>query len=58
MNKIKDYFEKEVLKNTCFSSLKELLNDKTSTDINAPRALIACELIGIWKGLNLAKDIR
>ena len=45
-------FEERYLKGTCFSSLKELQEDKTLVDVNAPRALIAIELIGIWRGLN------
>jgi len=49
---IKKYFEEKYLKNTCFSTLDELLNDKTLVEVNAPRALIAVDLVGIWKGLN------
>ncbi len=58
MNKIKEYFEKEVLKGTCFDSLEDLEKDNTLVDVNAPRALIACNLIGVWRGLNLAKEIK
>lgn len=50
--RIKKYFEEKYLKNSCFRTLDELLNDKTSIQINAPRALIAVELVGIWRGLN------
>lgn len=49
---LKEYFEEKYLKNSCFRTLDELLNDKTLVQINAPRALIAVELVGIWKGLN------
>ena len=49
--KIKDYFEEHYLKGTCFDSLEDLLKDKTSVLVNAPRALIACELLGAWRGL-------
>lgn len=56
-DKIKDYFEKEVLKNTCFDSLEELLKDRTLVEVNSPRALIACNLLGVWRGLNLMKEL-
>jgi hypothetical protein len=46
------YFEGKYLKHSCFDTLKELLDDKTLVQINAPRALIAMELIGVWRGLN------
>lgn len=49
---IKKYFEEKYLKHSCFDTLEELLEDKTLVQINAPRVLIACELMGIWKGLN------
>lgn len=52
---LKQYFEKEVLRNTCFDSLKELLEDKTSVHVNTPRALIAVELKGVWRGMLLAE---
>ena len=45
------YFEKTYLKRTCFDSLAELLQDKTTVFENAPRALIAVELAGVWRGL-------
>jgi len=53
MNKkeLEKHFEEKYLKGTCFNTLKELLEDKTSIQINAPRALIAVNLLGIWKGL-------
>jgi hypothetical protein len=51
-DKIRKYFEEKYLKLTCFDTLDELLNDKTLVQVNAPRTLIACELVGIWKGLN------
>lgn len=54
-NQIKDYFEKVVLRNTCFNSLEELMEDATLVDVNAPRALIACELKGVWRGFNIAR---
>jgi len=47
---LKREFENKVLKNTCFKTIDELLQDKTSVQINAPRALIACNLAGRWKG--------
>jgi hypothetical protein len=50
--KLKKYFEENYLKNTCFDTLDGLLKDKTLVEVNAPRALIAVELIGVWKGLN------
>lgn len=46
------YFEETYLKHTCFDSFKDLIQDKTSVQINAPRALIAVELMGVWRGLN------
>ena len=58
MNKLKDYFEKEVLKGTCFTSLNELSEDRTSVEVNAIRALIAVNLLGVWRGLNLASKIK
>ena len=54
---IKKYFEMKILRNTCFNSLDELLKDETSCQINAPRALLACELKGVWRGLNLATEL-
>jgi len=56
MNKLQQFFEREVLRNTCFSTLKELLEDKTLVDVNAPRALIAVELKGVWRGLQIAAE--
>lgn len=49
---LKKYFEEKYLKGTCFESLKDLMDDKTLVQINAPRALIAVELMGVWRGLN------
>jgi len=57
-NKLKDYFEKIVLKGTCFDSLNELMEDRTLVDINAVRSLIAVELKGVWRGLNIASRIK
>lgn len=57
MLKIKKHFEKEILKNTCFSSIKELMEDKTPIDVNTGRALMAVELRGIWRGLNIALEL-
>ena len=53
MNKkeLKKHFEEKYLEGTCFDTLEELLKDETSVQINAPRALIAVNLCGIWKGL-------
>ena len=48
---LKKIFEKEVLEGTCFNTLKELNEDKTNVFINAPRALIACNLMGRWEGM-------
>lgn len=45
------YFETNYLKGTCFDSLKELMQDETPYQINAPRALSAVELKGVWRGL-------
>ena len=50
------HFEEKYLQNTCFNSLDELLKDKTPLQINAPRALIACELKGVWRGLQELLD--
>lgn len=49
---LKKYFEEKYLKGTCFDTLEDLLKDKTLVDINAPRALIAVNLLGVWRGLN------
>ena len=49
---LKVFFEEKYLKGTCFDSLQELKDDKTTVDVNIVRALIAVELWGIWKGLN------
>ena len=48
---LKALFESKYLKHTCFDSLEELLKDRTNVRINAPRALIAVELKGVWRGL-------
>ena len=50
-------FEGEILKGTCFSTLKELKKDKTLVEINAPRAMIAVNLEGVWRGMNFLNDI-
>lgn len=50
---LKEYFEKEVLKGSCFDTLEELMNDNTTVFVNAPRALIAVNLKGVWRGLNI-----
>ena len=52
------YFEETVLKGTCFRSLKELKADVTLVQVNAPRALIACELIGCWRGFNIGLQLK
>jgi hypothetical protein len=49
--KMKAYFEAKYLKDTCFDTLEELLADRTFVEVNAPRALIAVNLKGVWKGL-------
>lgn len=51
---LQEHFEKEILKHTCFGSLKELQEDRTSVEVNAPRTLIACELSGVWRGMRIA----
>lgn len=48
--KLRKDFEESFLQNTCFDDLDELLKDKTSIEVNAPRALIACNLQGAWHG--------
>lgn len=49
---LREYFEENYLENTCFDSLNDLLNDKSTLDVNMPRALIALELKGVWRGIN------
>ena len=51
VKELKKHFEGEVLKNTCFNTLKELKEDRTDVFVNAPRALIACNLMGRWEGM-------
>lgn len=51
MKKVKAHFEAKYLKGTCFDTLEELLADRTFVEVNAPRALIATNLKGVWKGL-------
>ena len=51
MKELIKYFEEKYLKGTCFSSLDELMDDRTNVYINGPRALIAVELKGVWRGL-------
>lgn len=51
VEKLKKIFEDKVLKGTCFNTLKELKEDKTDVFANAPRALIACNLMGKWEGM-------
>jgi len=53
---LEKYFEEKYLKGTCFNSLKELKQDKTLVEVNAYRALIALELLGVWQGLNDKND--
>lgn len=50
--KLRKYFEEKYLKGTCFDSFEDLMSDKTLIQVNAPRALIAVELKGVWRGLN------
>lgn len=50
--KLKKYFEEKYLKNTCFDSFEDLMNDKSNVFTNAPRSLVAVELTGVWRGLN------
>lgn len=49
---LKRYFEVAYLKGTCFDSFEDLMKDETSMQINAPKAFIAVELRGVWRGLN------
>ncbi|KKL87964.1 hypothetical protein LCGC14_1929420 [marine sediment metagenome] len=53
---LEKYFEEKYLKGTCFNSLKELEKDNTLVDVNAPRALIAVNLMGVWRGLQELKN--
>jgi len=48
---LKQWFEENFLKHTCFENWDDLMNDKTSIQVNAPRALIAVELKGAWRGI-------
>ena len=48
---LQKHFEEKYLKGTCFDSLKELREDKSTLEGNLPRALIALELNGVWRGL-------
>ena len=50
------YFENRFLDGTCFHTLEELLSDKTLIAVNAPRALIATNLVGVWRGFNAGLD--
>ncbi len=52
------HFSDIYLKNTCFSSLDELLKDNTNVFVNAPRALIAVELKGVWRGLQEFLEVK
>jgi hypothetical protein len=54
---LQKYFEEKILEGTCFSTLQELKNDKTLIQVNAPRALIASELSGVWRGMLIATII-
>lgn len=55
--RLQAHFEQVVLKHTCFDSLKDLLKDKTLVQVNAPRAMIAVNLIGVWRGMQIAADL-
>lgn len=50
-------FEEQVLKGTCFSTLKEVQEDKTDPSINLIKVAIVIELLGVWKGMNLINDL-
>ena len=52
MNKdeIKKKFEEIFIEGSCFADLDDLIKDRTSVEINAPRALIAVNLKGAWMG--------
>ena len=54
---LKAYFETEVLKHTCFDSLKDLRKDKTLVEVNMPRAMIAVNLLGVWRGMQLGATV-
>ena len=48
---LKKLFETEYLKNTCFDSWDDLMNDHTKANINLPRAMIAVCAKGHWDGM-------
>ena len=48
----RQYFERHYLESSCFDTLEQLFADDTSVEVNAPRALLACRLEGVWIGLN------
>jgi len=49
---LKKHFEDNYLRRmTCFDSFDELVDDDTSVQINAPRALMACVAKGHWDGM-------
>lgn len=50
-------FTEKFLKHSCFNSIKELEEDKTPYQINAVRALIACNLSGAWQGFQLGYSL-
>ena len=54
---LKEIFESQVLKGTCFDTLERFLEDRTAIDINAVRALIAVNLKGVWRGMTLLNDL-
>jgi len=45
-------FEEKYLRGTCFETFEELEADKTNMFVNAPRALIAVNLLGVWRGFS------
>ena len=54
---LKAHFESHVLKHTCFDSLKDLQKDKTLLDVNAPRAMICVNLLGVWRGMQIGATL-
>ena len=55
--RLEAYFTEKCLTHTCFDSLKDLQTDRTLVQVNAPRAMIAVNLIGGWRGLQLGYSL-
>lgn len=56
VEQLKEWFEEKFLKHSCFHSFDDLMSDKTPIQTNAPRALIAVELKGVWRGIVALND--